>query len=51
MKASRAQARILNALEELAAAYTAMAEELEEIKAALTELAEAGQDEDGEDED
>lgn len=50
MKASRAQGRIMNALEELAAAYTAIAEELDEIKAALTELAEAGEDEGDEDE-
>ena len=40
MKASRAQGRIMNALEELAAACSAMAEELAEVKAALTELAE-----------
>ena len=39
MKASRAQARMMAALDELAAAYTALSEEMDEIKAALTELA------------
>lgn len=39
MKASRAQGRMLAAMEELAAAYTALAEEMDEMKAALTELA------------
>ena len=52
MRASRAQAKILTALQELAAAYSALAEEmakftalLEEISAAYSELAEDSEEE------